>query len=599
MDPTDALKLAVMRSAAAWFEAFGVIQVKGGALVRHPELRANYMQREISDVVEYCLMHRIPCRLISLKPRQGGSSTMYTGVCHRYLSNDRKRGCIVGGAHEQGEKLFGMLRLYAENDDFSRAKAKIMSRQGTYPNGSTVTRITAASPHSGTGGTFEVLICTEVAKWAEEGVANAADFLSNLLKTVPSTGEAAAGTIVVLESTAYGASGDFYDRYQSAITFAELQAGKRGYVKLFFPWFRFAECRVPPLEEGLRGEGDLSQKEADLAAQWGLDLAQVAFMRRAIRDECKGDFDVFCQDYPFDDESAFLRSGRRRFNVGCLARMKEAAQVHRPEFGVFDMQGGEVVFRRSPAEEARVLRWEQPREGCAYLQSVDVMTGASQAGGRDPDNHAPLVWRKGYFDGGRGWVPPRLVCRLLGDWPEWERSRKYELRWDIDVLEEQVWRMSRYYGDCLIVPEMNMDRGLVELLKLRGANIYQREIFNRREQTTDKALGWMTDARTREKAVELLATAVREYGRAGSMDGVDIHDPILIAEMESFVVKENGRSEAMAGRHDDNVLSAAIGLATLEGATTYRERSREAYVPRDLRMMEEGMGRGRGRAQYG
>jgi hypothetical protein len=207
-----------------------------------------------------------------------------------------------------------------------------------------------------------------------------------------------------------------------------------------------------------------------------------------------------------------------------------------------------------------------------------------------------LVWRRGYVDPARGWVPPRLVARLISDWPEWERNRKYELRWDIDVLEERVWRLSRYYGGAMICPEMNMDRGLVELLKLRGANIYEREQFNRRDQKTTKALGWMTDARTREMAIEVLARHVREYGTDGG--GADIHCPILLAEMESFVVKENGRSEAMAGKHDDNVLSAAIGLTLIDGATTYRQRRRVRPDPRDLAEVEAAMRRGPGRAQY-
>jgi hypothetical protein len=595
MTEEDVLKLAVMRSPAAWFESYGAIQAKGGAIIKPPDLRANFMQQEISDVIEYCLAHNIPCRLISLKPRQRGSSTFYMSVCHRYLSNDRKRGCVVGGAHEQGQKLFGMLKLYAENDGFARTKAKILDRDGRYPNGSTATRITAASPHSGTGGTFEVLICTEVAKWAEEGVANAADFLSNLLKTVPST-EGAEGTLIVLESTAWGASGDFYERYQKAITFEELKAGKRGFVKLFFPWFKFADCWVSPETEGIESDEDLTRQEVELSARWGLSHGQVAFMRWAIREECKGDFDIFCQDYPFDDVSAFLKSGRCRFNVGCISKMKEAARLYPPDFGVFEERGGEVTFRTVPADESRVMRWEQHREGCAYLLAVDVMTGASQAKGADPDNHAPIVFRKGYFESGRGWVPPRVVCRLIDDWPEWERNRKFILRWDIDVLEEAVWRASQYYGNCIIVPEMNMDRGLVELLKLRGANIYQREVFNRREQTTDKALGWMTDARTREKAVEILAAHVREYGREGG--GVDIHDPILLTEMENFITKENGRSEAASGKHDDSVLAAAIGLATIENATVYRVGQRERPLPRDLRMVEAAMARGRGRGQY-
>ncbi len=127
------------------------------------------------------------------------------------------------------------------------------------------------------------------------------------------------------------------------------------------------------------------------------------------------------------------------------------------------------------------------------------MTGETQVGGKDPDNHSVGVWRQGYFDPTRGWRPPKLVARLVHSWGLWESQKRYELRWDIDVLEEQVWRLCLYYGRCLIVPEMNADRGLVELLKQRnGAIIYVRVLFNKREQKEQNAFGWYTDPKTRE-----------------------------------------------------------------------------------------------------
>jgi hypothetical protein len=46
------------------------------------------------------------------------------------------------------------------------------------------------------------------------------------------------------------------------------------------------------------------------------------------------------------------------------------------------------------------------------------------------------------------------------------------------------------------------------------------------------------------------------------------------------------------------VHNCAIGLSTIEGATVYRERVRERPLPRDLRIAEMAMQRGRGRAQY-
>jgi hypothetical protein len=226
------------------------------------------------------------------------------------------------------------------------------------------------------------------------------------------------------------------------------------------------------------------------------------------------------------------------------------------------------------------MRFEKPRPGCQYIFPVDLMTGASQVSGKNPDSHAPIILRKGYFQQGKGWVPTRVAARMMGDWAEWVKNKRYKLWWDIDVLEEQVWRGSLYYGGCTIVPEINMDRGIIELLKQRGANIYQREIFNRREYTLDKALGWQTNTQTREMAIENLSKGIREHGR--SYEGIDIYCPFCLQELEAFIVRDNGRSEASGGMHDDNTLSLAIGVTLLDHATTYQVPERERILPRDL-----------------
>ena len=135
--------------------------------------------------------------------------------------------------------------------------------------------------------------------------------------------------------------------------------------------------------------------------------------------------------------------------------------------------------------------------------------------------------------------------------------------------------MARYW-QAVIVPEMNLDRGLVELMKLRGdVDIYEREIFNRREQVRTKALGWMTDVRTRGKIVENLARMVREAGRGRVGEGVEIRCPWALKQMRDFVVKPNGRAEAAQGRHDDDVLALAIGCQLLDMAVPWRESERD------------------------
>jgi hypothetical protein len=574
---------AVRWDAAAWMEAFGKIERKNGDIVSPV---ANVYQRRINEVLMWCHEHSQPARLVCLKPRQKGSSTFSVAAGHNRLHAKRGRGLVAGGAHFQGANLFKILRTYADNDEFRPKACKVMDTEARYSNGSTFERITLANPNAGRSGTYQVLIITEVAYLSEEGVANATNVLNGLMKCVPFEPD----TIIIEESTAKGAQGDFYESWQTGITFEELKAGKNGKVRIFAAWWEFDDSRMDPSREGIASVADLTPDEQALAAKWKLDLEQVAWMRWAIREECKGDWDRFCQDYPFDPESAFLKSGRCRFNAEGL-EYQESLVVTRPRsFGAleYNAHADRISWVSTTEYEARCVRWEQPRAGCRYLLAVDPMTGASQTGGDDPDSHGVFVLRAGYLQHGV-WHEPAVVMRniLVPD------GMRFGCWWDIDVLEEEVWRMARYW-QALIVPEMNMDRGLVELLKLRGdVDIYEREIFNRREQVRTKALGWTTDMKTRPMIIEGLAKAVREAGRGEIGGGIEVRCPWAIRQMRNFVVKPNGRAEASANHHDDDVLALAIGLQLLDHATPWGEREREDWLPRDLR------GGGRGSVDHG
>ncbi len=570
-------KVAV--SPGLWFELHGAIEPKMGVLRKSPELACTILQQRKDEVVEYCLLHQIPCRLISLKARQDGSSTFSVGIAYRYLEAMRATGCIIGGAHAQGTNLFRKLKVFAEHDTFSRrVQTKVLDREARFGNGSLMEQLTASNPEAGRSGTYQVVLATEVARWAEEGVANAADVLAGLLKCVPLV----PFTFVELESTARGKSGDFYDRWQNAITLEELKAGKRGFVRVFAAWFELPERRLDPALELGREQIVPPEQVEELKAKYALDEQQIAWMQWSVREECDKDFDKFCEDYPFDPETAFRSSGRTRFLGRMVDLMVERAKLYPPKFGSLELVDDAAIWREVSSDDARVVRWEEPRENLRYLVSIDSMTGETQVGGKDPDNHSVGVWRQGYFDPTRGWRAPKLVARLVHSWRLWETQKRYELRWDIDVLEEQVWRLCLYYGRCLIVPEMNADRGLVELLKQRnGAIIYVRVLFNKREQKEQNALGWYTDPKTREAIIENLARAIREDGKPG--EGVVIYCPITLAEFQTFVVKTSGRSEASSGKHDDNVLMTAIGLACINGATTYAQAPRiSPKLPPDL-----------------
>lgn len=572
----DTLRNAVRWCVAGWFDAFGKIRRKGGELV-HPV--ANVYQRRISEVLQWGHENGRPVRLICLKPRQKGSSTFSVAALYRRMQVKRGEGLIAGGAHFQGGNLFKILKTYAENDGLDPKSCKVMDTEARFNNGSTIERITLANSNAGRSGTYQAMIITEVAYLAEEGVANAEEVLNGLLKCVPYEPD----TFIIKESTAKGANGMFYDGYQKAITFEEFKEGKNGDVKIFAAWFEFEDSRMPPESEGIRSEDDLTPREVELAAEWGLELDQIAWMRWALREECKGNWDRFQQDYPTDESSAFLKSGRSAFGSNALRYQEQVAKRSTLEYGmlVHNESSDRMTWIPTEENEAMLVRTEPIKVGCRYVVSVDPATGADQTGGEDPDSHAVVVVREGYVGHDGEWHDPAVVmCNMMV--PE-SKGGALCCWWAIDVLEEQVWRMARYW-QAIVCPEMNKESGMVELLKMRGdVEICQREIFNRRENEFTKALGWVTDKDTRPKIIEALSARLRNAGKGVVGSGIEARVPWIVDQMRNFIVTKTGRAEAASGKHDDFVMSLAIGQQHLGYASAWRELAREAWIPRDLR----------------
>ena len=110
-------------------------------------------------------------------------------------------------------------------------------------------------------------------------------------------------------------------------------------------------------------------------------------------------------------------------------------------------------------------------------------------------------------------------------------------------------------------------------------------VFNHVNNKTSKALGWQTNSATRLQIEETLATAIRTYGEEGG--GVELNCLSMVREFETFCVNpKNGRAEAISGAHDDDVISAGIGLCLIERGKKYINKYERVPLPRDLRILE-------------
>src|SRR5271169_947658 len=164
-------------------------------------------------------------RNIVLKARQLGITTY---VAARFFLNciTRPGTLCVQVAHnpQSAEEIFRIVhRLLANLPDHVHKGALTTShanvRQVVFPHMDSSYRVETASENAGRGLTIHNLHCSEVSRWPGDAAAT----LAALRAAVPPDGE------IVLESTANGAGGCFYEEWQ--------RAEQMGYSRHFFPWW--------------------------------------------------------------------------------------------------------------------------------------------------------------------------------------------------------------------------------------------------------------------------------------------------------------------------------------------------------------------------
>ena len=234
-----------------------------------------------------------------------------------------------------------------------------------------------------------------------------------------------------------------------------------------------------------------------------------------------------------------------------------------------------------------------------YTIPVDTAGGRRGNGKdeRDTDCHSVCVMREDYFrklaNGAHQWVRPAVVAAI-----------KPEQRVDIDVLADWVYRLYRYYGSPLVVPEANNERGLIVLLRQRGVHIYEETKPATKKDAAKKTgkLGFWTSGQdgemTRNWIIENLARVIREISTTG--DGIFCPFPWIVSELAAFHLNpDTGKYEAASGFHDDWVLCLAIGYATRGAGTVYQPQTLVQEMPRDLLLGTANDPRGRGPAVHG
>lgn len=479
-----------------------------------------------------------PVRLVVLKTRR---SWFTAGTCaemfHQIPFFPGRKGLIIADKYKPAAlEAFDYLLQYQRGyKPFGRHGARIKlpalvkdsEQRIEWDNASSVDVLSAEGGDVGRGGGRHFLLGDEMAFWRAPGTTLPA--VLNMIPYLPDT-------CVIIQSTANGVGGEFYDLCQKAMD----PANESGWEFLFFGWLEHGPYRLP-VADPAKFQGSLDQEERLLMDLHNASLEQLAWRRKTIATECLGKVDLFHQEYPTTPDEAFLTSGRPALDMKALARMVASPGTPGELEQTQDYPKPRILFH--PREHGALTIWKKPEPGHSYVIGADPSKGVDVSEGKRGDNPD---WSVGF-----------VLDQHTGEQVAMLRERLRPV-----AFAEYLALVGTVYNYAFLVPEAN-DAGFIDAL-LRTAYPLER-IYNRRRDPTDRRssqpqdIGFETTILTRSWLVSALDDAIRQMA-------ISIRSPIAIQECKTFVIKTNQKAEHMTGCHDDCVIAAALACMGLRYA---------------------------------
>jgi hypothetical protein len=297
--------------------------------------------RLLANEVQVAFERKRGPRNIVLKGRQMGLTTW--AAARFFLKTITQPGTLtleVAHTKQAAEEIFRIVHRFLDCMPESVRKGPLKTSRSSaraiaFPElDSQYLVVSAGEKNAGRGLTVQNLHCSELARWP----GNPAETLSGLQAALAPQGE------VILESTPYGVGGCFYEEWG--------KAEETGMVRHFFPWWMEARYRAPAADVK-----SLSDEEATLRELQGLDLQQIAYRRKILREQ----HGRAGQEYAEDSESCFKASGEAVFE---LTSVEERLQTAPPP----------VQTRHN----GRLEIWLPPVQGKQYVVAVDPAEGGSE-----------------------------------------------------------------------------------------------------------------------------------------------------------------------------------------------------------------------------
>lgn len=563
---------------AFWAALYVFIKNKGGG--EDVLFRLTRPQRRFVERLERLRKAGKPIRLVLLKARQWGGSTTsqiymaWLQLMHKVGLNSLIIAHQGSGSDEIKDMFDRMIKAYpvemlheiGETYNENEPKLVGVGKSGSIhrvPQRNCKIKIgTAERPDSCRGGDYNLVHLSEVGLWKVTDGKKPEDIVRSACSGVLYKPY----TMIVYESTANGTGNFFQKEYDDA------KEGKSQFEAMFISWFDIEQYSLPinnveefaaNLYNNRNNENVTSNREESGKYLWY--LWQIGATLEAIHwyiNERKKytEHGLIAAEFPSDDVEAFVNSGARVFDKYNVHKLRNTCRTPRYIGDVYAYgDEGEDALRdiRFKADSQGMLWvWNLPdpvspndTEAVTnrYLTVVDV-------GGRShkADWSVIVVFdRLLMMDGGK----PSVVAQWYG-------------HIDMDLLAWKAAQIAAFYDCSMLVIESNtlethdkerqvdgdQSHYILNQIKDVYPNLYARK---QSEEAILEGLplnyGFHTNVSTKPMVISTLVKVIRE-GNYIERDGR------CLDEYLCYERKQNGAYGAITGKHDDLLMTRAIGL---------------------------------------
>jgi len=480
------------------------IKSKSGDII---PFRLNKIQKIIMGKIERDLKKKGRSRLIIVKGRQGGVTTLFQLLGLSYAMSEKGINCYTMAQDgftatdifdDKVKFAFDNLPPYLKSL-YSTKKDNV--RQLMFDGGMQKAKITVGTGARGTTQNF--LHISEAGKMSEkQKVWN--EMVSGTLQASKQA------KIIAIESTADNGLSSFYEMVMKA------KEGKNEFDVLFISWTLTDEyVAKPPRNDNWLKEYEslakLYKLHLDPIKEFGISKKQFYWYYLTAQ-ELKEDVKV---QYPFTLDEAFVSKSRTKFDIQTI---RDRMQAVKKPIAI----NNDIKIFYNPSNEK-------------YVLSIDPASGL----GADYTG-IKIRWN----DGARF----RELASFKGKLSEQETA----------VIVVNLAKWINKTGQCLIMPETNMGSYLIDYIRRNYDEdfIYKRYVADPTKPMEPKRAdyGWKTTAQNRD-------LMINKYAEMWIDGLVEINDEDQYKEMEKFVWNDDKmRYEAQNPFHDDLLFADFINL---------------------------------------